>query len=121
MGVGRGDVEVGGKGRKRRVDCTHILRVSMQMLVKRYLRKGDVYVHADLHGAPSVIVKNKTGGLSPSFSHTHVLSLSLSFFLFFSLSYSCSCSRQKGRSLRPLCCRRARSVCAIHPLGMRRS
>jgi predicted ribosome quality control (RQC) complex YloA/Tae2 family protein len=32
-----------------------------QMLVKRYLRKGDVYVHADLHGAPSVIVKNKTG------------------------------------------------------------
>ncbi|KAK3939443.1 hypothetical protein QBC46DRAFT_149342 [Diplogelasinospora grovesii] len=29
-----------------------------EMLYKRYLRKGDVYVHADLHGAASVIVKN---------------------------------------------------------------
>ncbi|KAI8983879.1 fibronectin-binding protein A N-terminus-domain-containing protein [Pilobolus umbonatus] len=30
-----------------------------EMLVKRYLLKDDVYVHADLHGAASVIVKNK--------------------------------------------------------------
>ncbi|ORY93012.1 fibronectin-binding protein A N-terminus-domain-containing protein [Syncephalastrum racemosum] len=30
-----------------------------ELLVKRYLRKDDVYVHADLHGAASVIVKNK--------------------------------------------------------------
>lgn len=30
-----------------------------EMLVKRYLRKDDAYVHADLHGAASVIVKNK--------------------------------------------------------------
>ncbi|ORX62000.1 hypothetical protein DM01DRAFT_1331468 [Hesseltinella vesiculosa] len=30
-----------------------------EMLVKRYLTKGDIYVHADLHGAASVIVKNK--------------------------------------------------------------
>ncbi|KAL2150346.1 hypothetical protein VTH82DRAFT_8022 [Thermothelomyces myriococcoides] len=29
-----------------------------EILYKRYLRKGDVYVHADMHGAPSVIVKN---------------------------------------------------------------
>lgn len=29
-----------------------------EMLYRRYLKKGDVYVHADLHGAPSVIVKN---------------------------------------------------------------
>ncbi|KAI6778204.1 uncharacterized protein J7T54_000013 [Emericellopsis cladophorae] len=28
------------------------------MLYKRYLRKGDIYCHADLHGASSVIVKN---------------------------------------------------------------
>ena len=26
--------------------------------MKRYLKKDDVYVHADLHGASSVIVKN---------------------------------------------------------------
>lgn len=29
-----------------------------EILYKRYLRKGDVYVHADLHGAASVIIKN---------------------------------------------------------------
>ncbi|CAI5728640.1 unnamed protein product [Hyaloperonospora brassicae] len=29
-----------------------------EQLVKRYLRKGDVYVHADLHGAASCIVRN---------------------------------------------------------------
>ncbi|GBB97847.1 hypothetical protein RclHR1_03090005 [Rhizophagus clarus] len=29
-----------------------------ELLVKRYLRKGDVYVHAELHGAASVIIKN---------------------------------------------------------------
>ena len=31
-----------------------------ELLVKRYLRKGDAYVHADLHGASSTIVKNRT-------------------------------------------------------------
>ncbi|KAJ2689784.1 hypothetical protein IWW39_001250 [Coemansia spiralis] len=30
-----------------------------ELLVKRHLRSGDVYVHADMHGAASVIVKNK--------------------------------------------------------------
>ncbi|KAM5346556.1 hypothetical protein ACJ41O_009561 [Fusarium nematophilum] len=29
-----------------------------EMVYKRYLRKGDVYCHADLHGAASVIIKN---------------------------------------------------------------
>lgn len=29
-----------------------------EMLYRRYLRKGDVYCHADLHGAASVIIKN---------------------------------------------------------------
>ncbi|KAL8848557.1 MAG: hypothetical protein Q9221_006446 [Calogaya cf. arnoldii] len=32
-----------------------------EILYKRYLKKGDLYVHADLHGAASVIVKNKPG------------------------------------------------------------
>ena len=32
-----------------------------EILYNRYLKKGDVYVHADLHGAASVIVKNKPG------------------------------------------------------------
>lgn len=30
-----------------------------ELLVKRYLRKGDVYVHADLHGAATCIVRNR--------------------------------------------------------------
>ncbi|KAI1261500.1 hypothetical protein F5Y18DRAFT_431086 [Xylariaceae sp. FL1019] len=29
-----------------------------EQLYRRYLKKGDVYLHADLHGAPSVIIKN---------------------------------------------------------------
>jgi predicted ribosome quality control (RQC) complex YloA/Tae2 family protein len=32
-----------------------------EILYKRYLKKGDVYIHADLHGAASVVVKNKPG------------------------------------------------------------
>lgn len=31
-----------------------------EMIVKRYLRPGDVYVHADLAGASSVVVRNKS-------------------------------------------------------------
>ncbi len=32
-----------------------------EILVKRYLRKGDVFVHATTHGAATTIVKNPTG------------------------------------------------------------
>lgn len=31
-----------------------------EMLYRKYLRKGDVYCHADLHGAPSVVIKNNS-------------------------------------------------------------
>lgn len=31
-----------------------------ELLVKRYLRKGDVYVHADIHGASSCVVRAKS-------------------------------------------------------------
>ena len=30
-----------------------------EILYRRYLKKGDIYVHADLHGAATVIIKNK--------------------------------------------------------------
>ena len=33
-------------------------RQQNELLVKRYLKAGDIYVHADLHGASSIIVKN---------------------------------------------------------------
>ncbi|KAI4602153.1 hypothetical protein KJ359_009390 [Pestalotiopsis sp. 9143b] len=32
-----------------------------EIIYRRYLKKGDVYVHADLHGAPSVVIKNNPG------------------------------------------------------------
>lgn len=32
-----------------------------EILYRRYFQKGDIYVHADLHGAASIIVKNKPG------------------------------------------------------------
>ncbi|TKA46326.1 hypothetical protein B0A55_13261, partial [Friedmanniomyces simplex] len=32
-----------------------------EILYRRYLKKGDVYIHADLHGAASVIIKNNPG------------------------------------------------------------
>ncbi|KAG2487711.1 hypothetical protein HYH03_013710 [Edaphochlamys debaryana] len=34
-----------------------------ELLVKRYFRKGDIYVHAELHGASSTIIKNPTPDL----------------------------------------------------------
>ncbi|KAI8818482.1 uncharacterized protein EV422DRAFT_168502 [Fimicolochytrium jonesii] len=37
-----------------------------ELLVRRYLGKGDIYVHADLHGAASVIVKNVTDPDAPA-------------------------------------------------------
>ena len=36
-----------------------------ELLVKRYFTSNDLYVHADLHGASSVIVKNPTGAPVP--------------------------------------------------------
>lgn len=32
-----------------------------ELIVKRYLRKNDIYVHADLHGASSCVVLNPKG------------------------------------------------------------
>ena len=36
-----------------------------ELIVKKYMRAGDLYVHADLHGASSVVVKNPGGGPVP--------------------------------------------------------
>jgi predicted ribosome quality control (RQC) complex YloA/Tae2 family protein len=39
-----------------------VVVVVVSQLVKRYLRAGDAYVHADIHGAASCIVRAKWGG-----------------------------------------------------------
>ncbi|KAG0710660.1 Nuclear export mediator factor Nemf [Chionoecetes opilio] len=36
-----------------------------ELVVKRHLRPGDVYVHADMHGAASVVIKNPSGREPP--------------------------------------------------------
>ncbi|XP_035229231.1 nuclear export mediator factor Nemf-like [Stegodyphus dumicola] len=36
-----------------------------ELIVKRYMKSNDLYVHADLHGASSVIIKNPVGGEVP--------------------------------------------------------
>ena len=33
-----------------------------ELLVKRYLTKHDIYVHADIHGAASCVIRNRVGG-----------------------------------------------------------
>ena len=51
--------------RRRRVAMPTVrpCRMQNEILVKRHLRKGDIYVHADLHGASSCIVKNHAAPL----------------------------------------------------------
>ncbi|KAL5343805.1 hypothetical protein BJX70DRAFT_7 [Aspergillus crustosus] len=39
-----------------------------EILYRRYLRKGDVFIHADLEGATPIIVKNRPGASSSSIS-----------------------------------------------------
>lgn len=36
-----------------------------ELVVKRYLKSGDLYVHADLTGASSVVIKNPSGNPVP--------------------------------------------------------
>lgn len=36
-----------------------------ELIVKRYLKAGDLYVHADLTGASSVVIKNPNGNPVP--------------------------------------------------------
>ena len=43
-----GNIVIGGKDAK-----------TNEFLVKKYLKEGDRYAHADVHGAPSVIIKSK--------------------------------------------------------------
>jgi len=42
-----------------------VIKQQNDLIVKRHLRAGDLYVHADLHGATSVIIKNLTGNEVP--------------------------------------------------------
>ena len=36
-----------------------------ELLVRKYLKKDDIYIHADFHGAASTVIKNQYGGEVP--------------------------------------------------------
>ncbi|XP_030418670.1 nuclear export mediator factor NEMF isoform X1 [Gopherus evgoodei] len=50
-----------------------------EMIVKRYLKSGDVYVHADLHGATSCVIKNPTGEPIPPRTLTEAGTMALCY------------------------------------------
>ncbi|XP_047013492.1 ribosome quality control complex subunit NEMF isoform X4 [Ictalurus punctatus] len=50
-----------------------------EMIVKRYLRPGDIYIHADLHGATSCVIKNPSGELVPPRTLTEAGTMSVCY------------------------------------------
>ncbi|XP_061824217.2 ribosome quality control complex subunit NEMF isoform X1 [Nerophis lumbriciformis] len=50
-----------------------------EIIVKRYLRAGDIYVHADLHGATSCIIKNPSGNPIPPRTLTEAGTMSVCY------------------------------------------
>ncbi|XP_075782261.1 ribosome quality control complex subunit NEMF isoform X1 [Pelodiscus sinensis] len=50
-----------------------------EMIVKRYLKSGDVYVHADLHGATSCVIKNPSGEPIPPRTLTEAGTMALCY------------------------------------------
>ena len=51
---------------------------SNELLVKKHLKPGDRYVHADIHGAPSVVVKSKEGQTEATLREAGEFSLAMS-------------------------------------------
>ncbi|XP_034848646.1 nuclear export mediator factor NEMF isoform X1 [Mirounga leonina] len=50
-----------------------------EIIVKRYLTTGDIYVHADLHGATSCVIKNPTGEPIPPRTLTEAGTMALCY------------------------------------------
>ncbi|XP_041903246.1 nuclear export mediator factor NEMF isoform X3 [Corvus kubaryi] len=50
-----------------------------ELIVKRYLRPGDIYVHADLHGATSCVIKNPSGEPIPPRTLTEAGTMALCY------------------------------------------
>ncbi|NXD86052.1 NEMF factor, partial [Halcyon senegalensis] len=50
-----------------------------ELIVKRYLKPGDIYVHADLHGATSCVIKNPSGEAIPPRTLTEAGTMALCY------------------------------------------
>eukprot|EP00924_Labyrinthula_sp_SR-Ha-C_P008776 snap_masked-scaffold_2-processed-gene-2.10-mRNA-1 protein AED:0.09 eAED:0.10 QI:0/-1/0/1/-1/1/1/0/867 len=55
-----GNLVIGGKSSQQN-----------EVLVKRYLRKNDLFIHADLHGAPTVILRAKSSDINLTGDYTN--------------------------------------------------
>ena len=63
-----GEISVAGKDAR-----------SNEQVVKKYLKNNDRYAHADIHGAPSVVVKNVNGVQPSEHSMLEACNFSLSY------------------------------------------
>ena len=63
-----GEIAVGGKDAR-----------SNEQVVKKYLKNNDRYAHADIHGAPSIVVKNINGTQPSEQSMLEACNFSLSY------------------------------------------
>lgn len=59
-----------------------------ELIVKRYMRPGDVYVHADIHGASSIVIKNPSGGPIPPKTLNEAGVMAICYRLNFSFDFS---------------------------------
>jgi predicted ribosome quality control (RQC) complex YloA/Tae2 family protein len=50
-----------------------------ELIVKRYMRPGDIYVHADIQGASSIVIKNPTGEPVPPKTLNEAGSMAVSY------------------------------------------
>lgn len=50
-----------------------------EVIVKRYMRQGDIYVHADIQGASSIVIKNPTGEPIPPKTLNEAGSMAVSY------------------------------------------
>lgn len=54
-----------------------------ELIVKRYMRAGDIYVHADVQGASSIVIKNPSAHPVPpkTLNEAGVMAISYRFVL----------------------------------------
>ncbi|KAF6212306.1 hypothetical protein GE061_012828 [Apolygus lucorum] len=60
-----------------------------ELIVKRYMTQGDVYVHADLHGASSVVIKNPSGKPIPPKTLSEAGTMAVSYSAGWSVNVLC--------------------------------
>jgi predicted ribosome quality control (RQC) complex YloA/Tae2 family protein len=58
-----------------------------ELIVKRYMKPNDVYVHADIHGASSIIIKNPSGQVVPPKTLNEAGTMAICYRCFFLFNF----------------------------------